>query len=529
MAEKFGGVDAAAIQLGKALNDPIAGVAALRRVGVQLSDAQEQQVKSFMEVGDIASAQAVILGELETQFGGLAVAAGATTEGAMIRLGNAFDNVKETVGSALLPILNSLITNVLMPMLPTAQKLAEVFADLVEGLVAGEDPVGNFANAVWELAKIFGMSEGDAKKLFEQVMGLRDEFDFLVNALKVGDFEAILTRIFGTETTAQIMNVFDAFKQLAESFMKSWPEIKKAGQEFLTWLQLNLGITGPKVLKDIADTIRMLAEFWDKHGSSIIAVIKLVAMVLTGTLTTSMNLATGIVKTGLQMISGAFDMWSAIFRGDWDAAWDARTRTLKAATDTMKFTFESAMNGILSIAGTDLRRFNQQWSDNFSMLGVIITQGSWKIVESIGRLINDSVRAVGDSVGRFVTAGQNLVGGIARGIADSAWRVLQAVANLAGDILRTFTSMLGIRSPSTVFAAYGENILMGLSEGLTNSQPVAINAVASLGSNLIPAGFGGSSVSNVTNNNGDKTLNLNGMSMDRNEVRAIVQDVLRGK
>ena len=46
----------AAIMHGKALNDPIQGVGALRRVGVQLSGVQEQQVKSFVAVNDMAAA-----------------------------------------------------------------------------------------------------------------------------------------------------------------------------------------------------------------------------------------------------------------------------------------------------------------------------------------------------------------------------------------------------------------------------------------------------------------------------------------
>jgi hypothetical protein len=83
MAQKFGSMDAASVQLGKALQDPIAGVAALRRVGVMLTDAQEKQIKQFIKVGDIASAQKVILGELNTEFGGLAVAAGQTLAGRM--------------------------------------------------------------------------------------------------------------------------------------------------------------------------------------------------------------------------------------------------------------------------------------------------------------------------------------------------------------------------------------------------------------------------------------------------------------
>lgn len=105
MAEKFGSVEQASIQLGKALNDPVGGVAALRRVGIQLTDAQEEQIKKFVEMGDVASAQKVILAELETQFGGLAVAMGDTTAGKIEQFKNQLDDVKETIGAALLPVL----------------------------------------------------------------------------------------------------------------------------------------------------------------------------------------------------------------------------------------------------------------------------------------------------------------------------------------------------------------------------------------------------------------------------------------
>jgi hypothetical protein len=105
MASKFGSVDAAAMQLGKALNDPIAGVGALRKVGVQLTDQQEASIKSFMALGDVASAQKVILGELQTEFGGLAAAMGSTTEGKINRLKNSLGNLAETVGGTLTPAL----------------------------------------------------------------------------------------------------------------------------------------------------------------------------------------------------------------------------------------------------------------------------------------------------------------------------------------------------------------------------------------------------------------------------------------
>ena len=94
-----------AIQLGKALNDPIGGVTALRRVGVQLTDAQEELIKKMVEAGDVAGAQKIILSELTTEFGGAAKAAGETLPGKLAILKTQLGNVQEEIGGVFIPVL----------------------------------------------------------------------------------------------------------------------------------------------------------------------------------------------------------------------------------------------------------------------------------------------------------------------------------------------------------------------------------------------------------------------------------------
>ena len=84
-----------AIQVGKALNDPILGVTALGRAGVQFSEDQKAMIKTLVETGHTAEAQIIILRELETQFGGSATAARDTLGGALEALKNAFGDLLE--------------------------------------------------------------------------------------------------------------------------------------------------------------------------------------------------------------------------------------------------------------------------------------------------------------------------------------------------------------------------------------------------------------------------------------------------
>lgn len=95
----------AAIQLGKALNDPVKGMTALRRVGVSFSQGQIDTVKHLEKTGHTMAAQKIILGELNKEFGGSAKAAGATFSGSMEKLKNSLMDVVVDGLTPLLPLL----------------------------------------------------------------------------------------------------------------------------------------------------------------------------------------------------------------------------------------------------------------------------------------------------------------------------------------------------------------------------------------------------------------------------------------
>lgn len=100
-------LQSSAIQIGKALNDPIKGITALSRVGVSFTEDQKNMIKAMVAAGDTMGAQKIILGELERQYGGAAQAQRDATPSAAFK--NAWDNLTETIGGKLLPALTPLL------------------------------------------------------------------------------------------------------------------------------------------------------------------------------------------------------------------------------------------------------------------------------------------------------------------------------------------------------------------------------------------------------------------------------------
>lgn len=101
-----------ATMLGKALQDPIKGIGALSRVGVNFTAEQKKTIEGMVKMGDVSGAQKIILKELNTEYGGSAEAIGKTFGGQLTIAKNQVAGMGAMIGTALLPTLTSLITSI---------------------------------------------------------------------------------------------------------------------------------------------------------------------------------------------------------------------------------------------------------------------------------------------------------------------------------------------------------------------------------------------------------------------------------
>jgi phage-related protein len=116
-AAGFGTAETNAVQLGKALNDPITGLTALTRSGVTFTEEQKNLIASLVESGNTLEAQNMILEAIEQQVGGTAEATANSSD----KMGVAFSQLKEQLGQKLLPVFEKVTTWVIDTLVPALE------------------------------------------------------------------------------------------------------------------------------------------------------------------------------------------------------------------------------------------------------------------------------------------------------------------------------------------------------------------------------------------------------------------------
>lgn len=258
---------AAAIQLGKALNDPIAGISALSRVGVQFTEDQKSVIQSLVETGQTAEAQKIILAELNSQFGGSGAAYAETYAGKVALLGEAWEGFGDAVFSAVMPALGG-ITEALTGF------LNNVATPFVTWLTSGAgDAAGFGAGLDGILGPVSGLI-GPVMTLFQAFSPMSIVFDALMQVLPqladaFGGIASTLSGVLSGALSAVITALAPVVEMLAGTFANTLTLL----MPIITQIATTLGSVLGSVLTAISPLITMAAQMF---GQLMMAVMPLI-------------------------------------------------------------------------------------------------------------------------------------------------------------------------------------------------------------------------------------------------------------
>ena len=556
------GTDAAsaASLLGKALAEPGEGLNRLKQAGITFTDAEEKAIKAMYEGGDAAGAQAAIMAKLEKSVGGAAQAAGKTFAGSMDILKNKVSDIKEGIGMALLPMLTTLSEAFSKALAdPRVQEALQKVADLIGGVAKF---IGNLilqlgqTDDVWEAVSM--AFEGTP---FE---GLQQGFNNVRNAIEgvvtwvkenlVPIFQAVVSWFQGEGSSSiegfvgkiteflepAIEFAAEMFEQIVDWVEENWPLI----QETVTTVMEAVGT----VIETVLGAIK---KFWDEHGEAIMTIVENMWEMIKTTVDTVIKVVQGIIKAVMLLITG-----------DWESAWKTIKETAETLWTGIKTLISLAIDNVKTILTTAYALIKTAWEtlwtgikskaeeiwgqivsavtgwiddikatftsltniDKFkniakALWGALKDAAAAKWTEVTGAVSGwiDDLKAkfsAQNIIDKFKNMGKAIVEGIKQGVSDWWENLKSHIGGLIGGLVTWIKTLLGITSPSSVFASIGENMVLGLAQGFNDAQRAwaslasgGLNATMNLGSAAVAggmtamsaAGAGGGSATTINN------------------------------
>jgi hypothetical protein len=411
----FLGVDltAAARVVGMALDDPEQGIGRLNLQFRMFNETEMETIKNMAANGDIAGAQALIIEKLTEKVGGMAEAYGKTFAGAIDIAKNKMDEIKETIGNAMLPILSDLLAKLMEfvdtnPIIQSVLGFFQRFADLMnsEGDIPFLGALGaalmtleNLSPAFYDLGYALILFQGALVTGSTPLEAFKKALDDL--ALNDGPLGKIATFISDLVTTFESSGWSGVWDKVKEKILEGWavlaPIIDDLFAKIFSWMEEKIddwiadggpGRVSDKIIGALSTYIAT-PEFQGKASVAAQALID------------TLGKALGLI--------------------DWDKLWAASDEAMYTAFENLGIAvadvFSAAVRGALSIAFP--------WFE----------------------------------------IGKDILEGLFAGMSSLE---IDATAWVREHIVDPIKRFLGIASRSTVFYEIGKNIIQGLWDGMAS-------------------------------------------------------------
>lgn len=305
-------LQSSALMVGKALNDPVAGLAALRRVGIQFTEEQQSQIKAMQGVGDTAGAQAIMLAELERQFGGSAQAA-RDAANPMERMRLSLAAMAGDIGTILLPFVD---------------RIATAFSGLTERF-------GNLSPGMQQFVVVAGLVAAALGPL-------------LIAAGALVASLGVLLPIIGT-IGAPFLAVAAAVAAVGVAFWVFRDDIIPIVQSFAASLQENLGPKIAPLWEAIKGAVAAVGSVFtsilgDGSPGSATETVKVFGEVIARIFGAAVDLITGAIN----VISNIMRAFGALLRGDFSAMWGYLGQAVMAAVRGIASAFQTLFPEVVS-------------------------------------------------------------------------------------------------------------------------------------------------------------------------------------
>lgn len=365
------------------------------------------------------------------------------------------DNLKGAItqlGSATEGLAIEIYENIDTPLKEVVQNGIQYVGQLASALKEGGIPglvqeIGTvFADVALQIATVAPQVIDTAVNIIQAfITGIRNNLSSITSsAVEIG-----MTLIQGiTSLTVEIISIgSEIIQALLQGISQNAPEIASSAVEIVTTLVEAILTNLPMLL---TAAVQLIGEF-------VIGIAQALPQLVESAGEMIDTILDGLEANLTLLIDAALQLIIALAEG----LVKALPTLMQAAPKIIDAILQAIVNnlgGILQAAIEIIAALASGMIANLSNIGT----GTFKIVEEIIRIITNT---------DWLEVGKNILAGLGQGILNGAGMLWDTMKSTIGNLVDRAKSMLGIHSPSTVFAEMGKFLTMGLEKGVTENPP----------------------------------------------------------
>lgn len=342
-------------------------------------------------------------------------------------------------------------------------KVCEVGKAVWEGLAS-------FFSGLWEgISSVAQSVWGGISSFFTGIWdGMKSAWDAVWNGVKtVFEFVWGLIQAYVQNVIMPIAEfIKNCFIVVAAVFVTIWNGIRTVWET--VWNAIVAFFT--PIIQGISDTITtvctVISETWNTVWSAVSGFFQTVWQGIVAFFTPIIDGIANTISTVVAAIQATWDaVWGAI-SSFFQSVWNAMVAVYSPIIEGIKNTISSVINAISntwnSIWGGISSFFIGIWGGMKNAVGNAI---GW-IGDKIGGIKDTVMGALSGAGSWLYDTGRNLIQGLINGIGDMFGWVRDKICSLGDNILGWAKGVLGIGSPSKIFAQYGRWLDEGLAIGI---------------------------------------------------------------
>ena len=251
-------------------------------------------------------------------------------------------------------------------------------------------------------------------------------------------------------------------------------------QDWAQWLQ-QIAPTAQEAFQNVVSFISTIAStimsVLSTVGSAIMAFVNANREGLVQIVQGAWQVISSLIMGVSEMIQGVLTVIISLLAGDWRMAWEGAKQVVQAFTTMVQGILQGAVTIIIGIlrvlVNTAYQILSEGWQRArgaveraWEAIKTKISEVRDRVIEIVRDMVEQVVSKARELVDKFREIGNKIVDALVNAIKAGISRVISAVKELASSAISAAMDVLGIRSPSRVFADIGTQAVQGLTSAL---------------------------------------------------------------